>query len=366
MPLGGYSSVQRQVDENPSSFGYSEVTHQFRVPPTTGRPEVTFYASRSVSDTGINFPTPGAAGGSATFVISTNNSGDVVTLNEDVGLRFSLPLPVLTRISGTLSFGFDYKKYESASFQTNNAFFNIQIGTDPTTGAPIFQSSVVSQGQTPVFTKLNYLPFNAALNGSLSDKLGTTYFNADANFNVLPGFSGDSDFAKAAYTSKARADYLTLQFGANRAQQIYKDWSVLLHADGQWASGALISNEQYAMGGVASVRGYADGETYGDTGWRATIEPQTPPLNIGMVGNEGREEPCSIRGSAFMDYGEIYLLDPPAGNSGIQRFLGTGFGLTANIGSHVDGRLTIAWPLLTTAGTSAGDVHIYFGIGAQF
>jgi hemolysin activation/secretion protein len=370
IPLGAYSSVQQQVDENPSSFGYDEVTHQFRLPPTTGRPEINFYASRSTSDTGINFPPPGIESSTAITTISTNNSGDVVTLNEDMGARFSMPLPILTHISGTLSFGFDYKIYKSASFQTNNAFATIQIGTyqspDPRAGQPILSTTVVPNPQAPLFTKLNYLPFNVGLNGSVPDKQGMTFFNANANFNVLPGFSSDSDFSKASYTSKAQADYLTLQFGANREQRIYQDWSVLFRADGQWANGALISNEQYAMGGVAGVRGYTDGEAYGDTGWRATIEPQAPPLDIGMVGMEGSEEACSIRGSIFMDYGEIYLLDPAAGGSGSQRFMGAGLGLTANIGSHVDGRLTIAWPVLTTTGTSAGDIHIYFGVGAQF
>jgi hypothetical protein len=39
--------------------------------------------------------------------------------------------------------------------------------------------------------------------------------------------------------------------------------------------------------------------------------------------------------------------------------------VTANIGSHVDGRLTVAWPLISHAGEADG-VHIYFGIGAQF
>ena len=73
-------------------------------------------------------------------------------------------------------------------------------------------------------------------------------------------------------------------------------------------NGALISNEQYAMGGTTGVRGYQDGQAYGDTGWRFSIEPQTPLLNIGMAGNEGHEAACWVRASVFLDYGRIYLL----------------------------------------------------------
>ncbi len=70
-----------------------------------------------------------------------------------------------------------------------------------------------------------------------------------------------------------------------------------------------------------------------------------PALNIGMFGNEGSDEPCWLRGSVFMDYGELYLLDPPAGAQGRRQFWGAGWAVTANIGSHLDARLSMAFPL---------------------
>ena len=53
LPLGGYESVQQEINDNPGKFGYNEITHQFVMPPMAARPEMTFYASRSVSDTGV-------------------------------------------------------------------------------------------------------------------------------------------------------------------------------------------------------------------------------------------------------------------------------------------------------------------------
>jgi hemolysin activation/secretion protein len=67
-----------------------------------------------------------------------------------------------------------------------------------------------------------------------------------------------------------------------------------------------------------------------------------------------------------VDYGERYLIDSSAGMKGTVRMLGAGFGFTANVGSSLDARLTVAWPLMDTAQTSAGSVRFYFGIGAQF
>ena len=95
-----------------------------------------------------------------------------------------------------------------------------------------------------------------------------------------------------------------------------------------------------------------------------SIEPQTPLVNIGMVDGD---QPFWVRGSVFMDYGELYQLGKvPAGTPARSEFWGTGFGFTANIGSHFDARLALAFPLLTTAGTSAGDWRLYFAAGAQF
>jgi hemolysin activation/secretion protein len=53
MPLGRIVSTQERIDANPGRFGYNEVTHQFNLPPPSGRAELNFFASRSTTDTGV-------------------------------------------------------------------------------------------------------------------------------------------------------------------------------------------------------------------------------------------------------------------------------------------------------------------------
>jgi hemolysin activation/secretion protein/AraC-like DNA-binding protein len=366
LPLGGYPSVQDEVDAHSGSFGYNEATHQFNLPAPTGRPELTFYGSRSTSDTGVQY-------GPATLVTSPTNqllkiysqdSGDNFTLNENLGGRLALPLPQISRLSSTLSFGMDFKRFRLVSYNTNNFPYSFTY-TNQDSGVQTIGTNVAS-AQPIRYQAVDYLPLNIGWSGSVPDKLGSTFFNTTANFNPLSVFSRNSAFSQTAYSSKARADYVFVQAGADRLQKIYRDWSVKLHADGQWADGPLFGNEQYAMGGTTGVRGYTDGEAYGDEGWRVSVEPQLPPLDIGMFGNEGSEEPCWLRGSVFMDYGETYLLDPQPGGNDRQKFWGVGWGVTANIGNHLDGRLTMAFPLTATPQTSVGSIHIYFGVGVQF
>lgn len=371
MPLGRVVSVQAQIDANPSRFGYDEITHKFNLPPSTGRPELTFYTSRATTDTDVQHGPRGFATPPASFTnngvvytplsYATNSAGQNITLNESLGLKFSMPLPQLGKVGTTLTVGADFKRYRQTSFNTNENFFVIQYADQQGQVQQI--SSAVPQAQTPRYSSLDYLPLNVGLNGSVPDQLGTTFFNAQANFNLFTFLASDNDFANVSYSPKARASYVNLQMGASREQKVYGDWSVLFRASGQWADSPLFGNEQFTMGGVNGVRGYAEGEVSGDSGWRTTIEPRAPLFNIGMVDGD---QPFWIHGSVFMDYGETYLNDATAGGKGRQQFWGAGCGLTASIGTHLDARLTVAWPLLATAQTPVGDFHVYFGVGAQF
>ena len=370
MPLGRVSSAQEQINANPGRFGYNEVTHQFNMPPSTGRPDLTFYASRSISDTGVQYGPLIVLTNTPLATLYAQNPGENITLNENLGTRVSIPLPPLQNLSSTLAFGVDFKRYRLTSYNTND--FITQLYRYDSNGnllPPDEQPAPIHtpQGQPPRYTALDYLPFNVGLNGSRPDLLGTTYFNAQVNFNPLHFLSDDRDFQIAATNINARANYVTLQLGADRTQTIYRDWSVKLHGDGQWADGSLFSNEQYAMGGSSGVRGYSDGQAYGDTGWRLSVEPQTPLVNVGLVDGS---QPLWFRGSVFVDYGEIYLLHPQAGVPSRESFWGVGWALVANIGDHLDARFTVAFPLIGLPGSpgfSPGkDMEIYFGVGAQF
>ncbi len=381
LPLGRADSVQQQINESRGRFGYDEVTHKFNLPPTSGRPELSFYASRSVSDTGVQRGPVGFANqpvtvtnGNNVFIplsITTNTAGQNVTLNESLGLKFSVPLPQLGRLNSTFTMGADFKRYQAVSYNTNENNFVIQYVDN---NSLVTDASSVPQGFPVHRSALDYFPLNLGLNGSLPDKWGLTTFNAQANFNLATiGHIGNSSIRSGtntivvpgvAYAPNAADHFITVQLGANREQRLYHDWTMLLRADGQWANSPLFSNEQFGMGGASGVRGYADGEAYGDTGWRMSIEPRTPMVNIGMVDGD---LPFWVRASVFMDYGEIYLLHQSlAAAKDTMQFWGVGSSLTANIGSHLDARLTLALPLLATTMTHAYDFHFYFGVGCQF
>ena len=367
IPLTSASSVEREVQGNPAIFGYNETTRKFNLPPSTSRPELNLYASRSTSETGVkNGHSTIVVDNPPGLVITSQDSGDNLTLNSGLGGRLSLPLRPIAGVSSTLSAGLDYKSYESASYNTNN-FYAVSVYKD-TSGNYITNTAATHSGQPTRYGTVNYLPLNLGLNSSVPDSLGITFFNATLNFNPFTAGSGNAAFSQNSYSTNARANYVTLLSGLSRDQELGQGWTLRMHADGQWASTPLISNEQFALGGMSGVRGYSEGEVYGDTGWRLTLEPRTPQVNIGMVDGD---IPFWVRGLAFVDYGQVYRLDASPGSTANEvSLLGVGGGVTANIGSHLDARLTLAWPLLTDtaspAGASAGSLIVYFGLGAQF
>jgi hemolysin activation/secretion protein len=144
--------------------------------------------------------------------------------------------------------------------------------------------------------------------------------------------------------------------------QFYTNWITSFRADGQWASEPLISVEQFGAGGVNSVRGYHEGEVFGDTGWHLSLEQQTPPYTVGMI-RDGT--PLTVRGSVYMDYARVYLIDPE-GRQGSTPLWGTGFGFSAAAGSHWQAQFLFSWPLLSTVTTPADQPFFNFALTAQF
>ena len=129
------------------------------------------------------------------------------------------------------------------------------------------------------------------------------------------------------------------------------------------ASGPLINNEQFGNGGIQGVRGYMDGQVYGDSGWRMLIEPRSPLVNLGMVDGT---EPMYARLSIFTDYGQSFYANPPKGVEPQQDLWGAGVGLNVTVGSHFDLRVSWGVALLDVPGWAAGKSRASFAVGYQF
>ncbi|HVV73347.1 MAG TPA: POTRA domain-containing protein, partial [Verrucomicrobiae bacterium] len=360
LPLGGVPSLAETVANGPGNFGYNEATRRFVLPAPSGRPELNIFASRSTIDTGLDTLSdrviqdiPGV------LSIREQDVQEDLTVTEDLGWRTTLPLGATPNFQSGISGGMDYKTYGLTSYKTNNFFFSITtVNPDGSTNAPV--SSTVASGVPTTHRPLDYLPLSVRYDASLRDRLGATTFGLGLGGNVW--FSGSLDnLREIAGSQKSSGYWVTLSPSVTRDLSLFTNWDMTIRADGQWASEPLISNERYGAGGVNSVRGYREGEVFGDTGWHIGFEQKTPPQVIGLAYGK---TPLVLRGAAYMDYAEAYLLDPRG--RGRVSLWGAGVGGVLSLGAHWEARFLFSVPLLNAGTTDAYQPRFNFSLIGQF
>ena len=361
MPLGNPISIADAIADNPGSFGYSEATRKFNLPPSANQPELSFFASRSTIDTGLqNLDNTVLVNEPQLQEITESTVQQDLTVNNDLGARFSTPLPASGNLVSDIAGGLDFKTYQTTSTKTNIFdFIQYTLNKEGLPNPPTYSS--LSSPVPLTYHEINYLPLAFNYHGSW--RSSGTVLDWGLGVSANPWYSGSlSNLQSVTGSGKSTGHWVALTPRFSWQFPIYTNWQTTLRADGQWASEPLISNEQFGAGGVNSVRGYREGEVFGDTGWHVSIEQETPPHVVGMAYDS---IPLIIRGTLYMDYAQTYLLDP-LGRPGGVALWGTGFGCVVSVGSHWETRFLFSVPLLSTTTTEAYQPFFNFSLTAQF
>ena len=364
LPLGLNRGLRQNYENQPVNFGYDEITHRFNLPPPTGRPELVFYASRSTTDTGTRLGPETTLTDTATLHVFTQNAEHDPTVTENAGAKLVWPLPAMRSIQSSLTAGVDLKSYRIKTFSTNFTTVQQFDATDPSHPVLTYSDTVL----LPYLggNSLTYLPLAIGWSGSRPDSQGSFSFNYNQSVFLKSLATSRKGFQDIAGSAQAGGNYTTVNAGLARDQKLFGEWRALLNVNGQWASAPLINNEQFSLGGLDGVRGYQQGESYGDTGWRACLDVRAPVIVAGYFPTQEGTLPAQLRASWFMDCGQASLIDRvgPANTTYTQ--WGTGVGFRLNLGEHVDARLTLAWALNGSPTTAAGTAQGYFSFGVQF
>ncbi len=369
-PLGPPDAVETQIAQDPNHFGYNETTKQFVLPPNTSRPEFNAYFSRSTTGPTIYGP-ESVVSQSTNLIVQKQLISQQYTAQTTVGTRLSFPLPAWEEVHSSWSVGIDYKADKVVTLPTNYFYFTTIVTHGLNSSAP----PTITRTTTPIkgvatFPSLNYTPLFLGWNGSRQDHWGQSgppgdlWSQFDASLSVVAGTGGTFTPNVAFPTLIANSTEATTEFVAvrpqlSRTQVLPENFTLYGNMSGQWANEPLLNLEEFALGGNASVRGYREGELYGDTGWLGQMELRSPVYWRGVNRRIGTQV------TAFMDYGEGYKLDS-ATVPGIRDALwGAGFGINFNLGPHVESHILVAWPLMDSAFTVAGHERISFSLSAQ-
>jgi len=259
---------------------------------------------------------------------------NTVGKGQMVGARYVVPLPPYKKYSHSVTLGVDYKNFEDT----------LEFGPQN------------SQDKTPV----EYLPFSVAYSGSIADTWGVTQFSGGLNGAFRGLLTDAEEFANKRF--KARGNYLYATAGIERLVRLPAEWSLYMKADGQLADQPLISNEQYAAGGMESVRGYLESEVLGDDAFRLTVELAGPDIaKLLKMGDKARGTLY-----AFYDQATLWIQkELPLQDDDL--FLnGVGAGIRGYVTQYFDYDLCWAVALSEQDHTKSGTNRFHFRVKFKF
>jgi hemolysin activation/secretion protein len=219
--------------ENPSRL--SVYGAGYHIPLYSLRSSLDLYGSYSNVDAGVVSAGP--------LDLTISGAGTVF------GAHFNRELLRIGSYESQLILGFDRK-----SFRNDVEFLGFQLGGDVTVNP--LSLSYAAQWALPA-SHLNF------------------YLTAVRNIQ------GGSDASNENFTAArlgATPSYELLRYGIGFERRLPYDWQMRLTFNGQATRDALISGEQFGVGGARSVRGLQEREVSNDEGFAANAEFHTPNL----------------------------------------------------------------------------------------
>jgi len=219
-----------------------------------------------------------------------------------------------------------------------------------------FEQNIQLAGQT-LQAPLTYYPLSASYTGQRSGEKSTLGFTVTGNFGWRGVGSSNQAFDNQRYN--ARDNFADLRLDLNYARSFAGDFAVATRASAQASTQPLISSEQFAAGGMSSVRGYLSAEDTADNGAIASVELRTPSIHswLGSFANDWRFH-------IFVDSARLMLIDPLPEQRGRFTLLSTGVGTSFTVFHYLNGDLEYAYPLRDGVQTKARDGHLLFSVKA--
>lgn len=207
-------------------------------------------------------------------------------------------------------------------------------------------------------TPITYMPFTAAWDGTWLGERRTTKFGAAFNFHFRGLVADEQEFANKRF--KGRANYSYLRGSASHNQTWATGWGVNARLGWQIAAQPLISNEQFAIGGVDTVRGYLESAALGDNGVALSVETTTP--NFAKWMGESIDDAHLL---AFADIGSVHVREPITADDRFS-LAGVGLGMRLKGWRGIFAGLDWAVALQEIGDTDRGDSRAHFRLGYEW
>ncbi len=287
-----------------------------------------YYVARIPKWSGVSFVLQGVKQQS-----NVNTLGDIAVAGRgDVeGLRAIISLPGQADFYHSLTLGFDHKHFDQ----------NITVAgkTEP----------------TPV----TYYPFSLNYSATWSPKGSISTADLGLTFAARELGSDTAEFDVNRF--KADGNFFYLRGDLSHQHDLPAGFQVFGKLQGQLADQPLVNSEQFAGGGLGTVRGYLEAEVLGDDGVAATVELRSPNVlpTRGAPGNEWRFY-------LFAEGGYYSLLKPLPQQTDNFELASLGLGTRVHWRDHFNCSLDLAFPLTSESSTDAFDPRGTFRVWGEF
>jgi hemolysin activation/secretion protein len=222
-----------------------------------------------------------------------------------------------------------------------------------------FSQTVNVIGQAPDKTPIRYINWSLVYSLTHSTPAHDTSVNLGVDFGIsgLPNDNNQFDFKRFG----AQGDYIYLKGSVEQRQLLLLGMSLDARVGFQIADSPLVSNEQFGLGGIDTVRGYLESIELADSGVTTQLELRTPTWNFGP--NPANNH---IGGYLFYDNGYAWVVDPLASQQQTFTLESAGVGVRFIFFRGLDGMLEWADPLRTVSTVVRGHSRVEFQVHYGF
>ncbi len=275
-------------------------------------------------------------------VVSDSNIaavGDINVVGNGyiTGARYIHPLPLLEGYYHSITLGADYK---------------------------IFKESLTLQGaDSNINTPISYLTTSLGYDATAQSSLGQT--QASLVVNMAPRLLGNTSKEFDAKRDGAGANYIYLRSDIKQLYTHATGWALQAKLAWQLANQALISTEQFTVGGVESVRGYLESSRLGDSGLSGSIELRTPPITKYLKEYRFAEYLKEFYAFTFADAGYVKIRNA-AGLEPNYELYSAGLGAKLKTHSGVFAYVDYAKAFNDAPEVDSGDYRVHFRVGYEW
>ncbi len=273
-------------------------------------------------------------------VYAVNSDSDVASIGDInqigsgriFGMRGIIPLPALNRYTHNLTLGIDYKD---------------------------FDESTLLAGQSVLVQPASYLSFVPSYTGNWFHEGGKTTLTLEAHLSPRGLGNTDSEFQNKRVGSEPNFAFFKSKLV--HEQQLPYRMRMSARLEAQLADGPLIANEQYASGGVDTVRGYFEAQQLGDDGVTGSLELHSPSIAKSIF-----DYLNDMHFFAFVDAARLKVQEPLPDQLSRFTLASVGVGMDLAAFDGFNSQLLWAYVLRDNGDIDRGDSRVHFKVGYEF